>query len=49
LVGERERKLAGNALLAAERGAKLTAQLLAFPAVSGCLQRLSMRTMSFRT
>jgi len=30
LVGERERKLAGNALLAAERGAKLTAQLLAF-------------------
>jgi signal transduction histidine kinase len=30
LVGDRERKLAGNALLAAERGAKLTAQLLAF-------------------
>ena len=30
LVGERERKLAGNALLAAERGAKLTTQLLAF-------------------
>jgi signal transduction histidine kinase len=30
LVGERERRLAGNALLAAERGAKLTAQLLAF-------------------
>ncbi len=30
LVGERERKLAENALLAAERGAKLTAQLLAF-------------------
>ncbi|HEY1143657.1 MAG TPA: response regulator [Sphingomicrobium sp.] len=30
LTGERERKLASNALLAAERGAKLTAQLLAF-------------------